>query len=637
MTWLQLSSVALTLISAWSTVAATHHEVTVGAGGQLKFIPETLNAQVGDQITYRFFAKNHSVVQSTFAEPCRPQIGGFFSGFVANPSQDDAAPTTFTIHVNDTKPIWVYCGQRNNDHCQNGMVHAINASPEGTNTFSNFKSAASNAQRPSLTPSDGLPVGGVRKLHVDVGSNGNLVFDPSNVAELPRTVIEFSFNPANHSIVQSSFDAPCQPLDGGFSTPFVPTQQAPSGVTFEVVVKDTKPIWFYCAQTAKTHCQAGMVGSINAATTGDKTFEAFKQLAAKAPASNLPTHQPNVGVLKVNGTAVYNVNGVVFDSTKTGWDSSIVTDVPAPGYTYSPYMVAMAGGSVPENYGWTDRLSSNATEYLQAMQLMDHFVVQVLFEGYSKLRQGEWTGIPESIISIFGSMFAQALIQRSTYIESLQHFNKPTINGCKFNIDSSSFDEWLQTSLTATTLSTGAVMDIITQVEGQDHWMIAALATALGSKARMSAVINMMQNHMAASAPREVLIPVELALGYVRSKYAVGGTCGPEADSLNSKADLPALNITAKETQSGTGRLTSITVSLPSSNGSRYVAWIGPWGGIKYSDLDADGKTVVPEGLSGHVWIAVTSAKGMRAKEISHSALTAIEKVWVVDPWGHDG
>ena len=56
-----------------------------------------------------------------------PLKGGFFSGFTPNESPDVAAPTTFTITVNDTKPIWAYCSQTNGDHCQKGMVHSINA------------------------------------------------------------------------------------------------------------------------------------------------------------------------------------------------------------------------------------------------------------------------------------------------------------------------------------------------------------------------------------------------------------------------------------------------------------------------------------------------------------------------------
>ena len=46
------------------------------------------------------------------------------------------------------------------------------------------------------------------------------------------------------------------PLNGtGFSSGFIPTADSPSGVLFAIVVPDTKPIWFYCAQTTGNHCQ----------------------------------------------------------------------------------------------------------------------------------------------------------------------------------------------------------------------------------------------------------------------------------------------------------------------------------------------------------------------------------------------
>ncbi len=140
---------------------------------------------------------------------------------------------------------------------------ATSRAATGDKTLDAYKAKAAGVSA-SSSPADGLPVGGARVVHVDVGLGG-LIYSPNNITEPPRTVVQFSFNPANHSVVQSSFDDPCHPLAaGGFSSGFVPTALSPSGVLFDIVVPDTKPIWFYCAQTTKTHCQAGMVGSINA-------------------------------------------------------------------------------------------------------------------------------------------------------------------------------------------------------------------------------------------------------------------------------------------------------------------------------------------------------------------------------------
>jgi hypothetical protein len=54
-----------------------------------------------------------------------------------------------------------------------------------------------------------------------------------------------------------------------FFSGFMPTNatnRAQKGVlTYTIHVKDTKPVWFYCSQAK--HCQAGMVGAINAYVT----------------------------------------------------------------------------------------------------------------------------------------------------------------------------------------------------------------------------------------------------------------------------------------------------------------------------------------------------------------------------------
>jgi hypothetical protein len=66
---------------------------------------------------------NHSVVQSTFESPC-VQSGdtALFSGFF--PVTGGMGPESWTVKINDTKPIWLYCSQ--GPHCQLGMAAVIN-------------------------------------------------------------------------------------------------------------------------------------------------------------------------------------------------------------------------------------------------------------------------------------------------------------------------------------------------------------------------------------------------------------------------------------------------------------------------------------------------------------------------------
>ncbi|KAI1280038.1 hypothetical protein F5Y07DRAFT_387258 [Xylaria sp. FL0933] len=646
MSWFRPSSLALGLAFFTSFATAANIEVTVGKDSKLEFNPASIKAEVGDTITYKFFSKNHAVAQSTFADPCHLQENGIFSGFTPNTSPDVVAPTDFTITVNDTKPLWFYCPQTNGNHCQNGMVHAINA-PDTGNTFDAYKAKAQTAATPSTPPANTLPVGGLRKLHIDVGFNGELMFNPNNVTELVGTVVEFSYNPANHSIVQSSFDKPCQPLQrdgGGFAAPFVPTQQTPSGVTFEVTLTNTDPIWFYCAQTKKSHCQSGMVGSINAATEGAKTFDAFKKLAASAPASTIGPDTPLVGALKLNGTFIANVGGDVLDITTL--DPALGSQIPPPETNYPPYIGGMAGGNQPANYSWGADITDGAVALLQSLQYIDNFVVALLLEGFALLEQGgQWSGTyPASITQTIGSLAAQSLVHRRTYTDTLQHFGKDIVTPCaKFDLASSltDVDVWLSSVLTGLHLSVGATLDALSALGASDPWITPALATGLGAQARMSALINLMQNHVAAAAPREVLLPSALATSYVAAHYAQDSSCAPpSADGSSAKGDtkaFPALTIKNKTVQADTNRVTDITVAIP--DGSKgddglFIAWLGPWGGLKYTSVDGQsGVADVPGSLSGHVWAVLTNKDGVAAADLDTVTVAGPEILWVSQQW----
>jgi plastocyanin len=127
-------SLAVAALSAAASVwAQTDHAVAVGQGG-LTFTPNSITVKDGDSVTFSFMAKNHSVTQSTFAKPCErqttPQLG-VDSGFQAIPATglNGAAPPQWKITItNSTAALWFFCAQAN--HCAQGMVFAINATPE---------------------------------------------------------------------------------------------------------------------------------------------------------------------------------------------------------------------------------------------------------------------------------------------------------------------------------------------------------------------------------------------------------------------------------------------------------------------------------------------------------------------------
>jgi len=124
-----------TIIAASAVIGAALAQTNVhvvrvaSTSGQLQYFPNSVTAAVGDMVQFQCAAGNHTVTQSTFDQPCEPihqnnaAVEGFFSGFQPVTAGGAQAPT-FTILVNNTTPIWVYCSQ--GQHCQKGMNLVIN-------------------------------------------------------------------------------------------------------------------------------------------------------------------------------------------------------------------------------------------------------------------------------------------------------------------------------------------------------------------------------------------------------------------------------------------------------------------------------------------------------------------------------
>ncbi len=114
---------------AQSSGQVTVHVVTVGSmNGSLSYSPNNITAAKGDMVQFQFMPANHTVTQSTFDAPCEPiamhsNITGVYSGFMPV-AMDATTIPTYTILINNTKPMWMYCSQ--GKHCQKGMVMVIN-------------------------------------------------------------------------------------------------------------------------------------------------------------------------------------------------------------------------------------------------------------------------------------------------------------------------------------------------------------------------------------------------------------------------------------------------------------------------------------------------------------------------------
>lgn len=149
----------LPFFAASGAFAATH---TVMVGGakpptdptgkptpMLQYSPENIQAAVGDTVEFHFMQVNHTVTQSTFEDPCKAMPEGFDSGFMPNPM--GAAGVTWSMTINDTKPVWAYCKQKNGTHCGKGMVFSVNAVESGDKSFANYKQLAIQKNGTALT------------------------------------------------------------------------------------------------------------------------------------------------------------------------------------------------------------------------------------------------------------------------------------------------------------------------------------------------------------------------------------------------------------------------------------------------------------------------------------------------------
>ncbi|KAL0577606.1 hypothetical protein V5O48_004367 [Marasmius crinis-equi] len=144
---------ALLLVYYASFVSATVFTVGVGKDETtgkkgVGFDPSVINPVNGDEIIFEFRSGTHSVVQSTFDQPCTPKPGGFNSGaktVADNLDVDAPGLPTATFAVKDGQPLWFY--DRAGGTCNQGGILAVN--PSGSQTAASFKE---NAMKATVAP-----------------------------------------------------------------------------------------------------------------------------------------------------------------------------------------------------------------------------------------------------------------------------------------------------------------------------------------------------------------------------------------------------------------------------------------------------------------------------------------------------
>ena len=88
------------------------------------FDPSNVTAAKGDVLEFHFYPANHSIAQSSFDKPCIADETGIWSGFVPVTKEEVVGNESFSVTVNSTDPLWLYCSQ--GDHCQDGMAMVVN-------------------------------------------------------------------------------------------------------------------------------------------------------------------------------------------------------------------------------------------------------------------------------------------------------------------------------------------------------------------------------------------------------------------------------------------------------------------------------------------------------------------------------
>lgn len=108
---------------------------------------------------------------------------------------------------------------------------------------------------------------------VRVGQANNstaLRYFPDNISAKVGDTIQFQFAAGNHTVTQSTFDAPCVPISqssnntgvfSGYMSVAAGLNSTGMVPVFSMPVKVATPLWFYCSQGK--HCQNGMVLVVN--------------------------------------------------------------------------------------------------------------------------------------------------------------------------------------------------------------------------------------------------------------------------------------------------------------------------------------------------------------------------------------
>jgi len=193
--------------------------------------------------------------------------------------------------------------------------------------------------------------------NVTVGGSAGNIFTPEFVTAQPGDTVIFTFRQKNHTVTQSTFATPCQRLDQGFDSGFVPVPPENTDGPFtaaQLVVRDDQPIWAYCGQA--NHCQQGMVFAVN---PGDR-FAAFKA-AAMATGGTPPASSSLSPPPPLSTTTPVVINPPPTSTPTTGTDHRVVVGGPGRLLFDPTNIVAQPGDTVTFEFRQKNHTATQST------------------------------------------------------------------------------------------------------------------------------------------------------------------------------------------------------------------------------------------------------------------------------------
>ncbi|KAI0169178.1 hypothetical protein GGR52DRAFT_510595 [Hypoxylon sp. FL1284] len=136
--------------------------------------------------------------------------------------------------------------------------------------FSAVVTALPSRMLPRQKPAEigGFSIAAANKIIPVVVGGPQDTFLPNTVKAAVGDIIQFQFSSGNHTVTQSTQDAPCQPMQATVATAIhsghIPFQDGDTEVgTFNMPVTNADTMFLYCA--TGPHCQEGQVMIVNPA------------------------------------------------------------------------------------------------------------------------------------------------------------------------------------------------------------------------------------------------------------------------------------------------------------------------------------------------------------------------------------